>query len=150
MLGCGYFVKRATSALSVGLIACMFVTACISAEPKTSSESFVEKVAGTGTVHLTGWAKLAGELEIYADRESLGRALRFPNCISGVFSDQYERDFSAYDGKRVLVTGELFSYSDLPYENRPFIPRRMLSDSVIINMCFGRNVILINSIKIAP
>jgi hypothetical protein len=70
--------------------------------------------------------------------------------ISGVFSDQYERDFSAYDGKRVLVTGELFSYSDLPYENRPFIPRRMLSDSVIINMCFGRNVILINSIKIAP
>jgi len=61
----------------------MFVTACISAEPKTSSESFVEKVAGTGTVHLTGWAKLAGELEIYADRESLGRALRFQTASAG-------------------------------------------------------------------
>jgi len=74
--------------------------------------------------------------------------LRFPRCISGVFSDQYQRDLSAYDGKHVNVTGKLFVYSDLPDEDRPAIPRKMLSDSIIINWCFGQNVLLIKGIKI--
>jgi hypothetical protein len=126
------------------------MTACMSNEPKSSNAAFVETVAGSGTVRLTGWAKLSGELEIYPDHESLDRALRFPNCISGVFRDQYQRDLSAYDRKHVTVIGELFIYSDLPYEDRPAIPRRMLSDRVILNMCFGQNVLLIKSIKIVP
>jgi hypothetical protein len=131
------------------LTACAFMTSCMSNKPQDSNAFFAHAVLGSGKVSLTGWTKLSGELELYADRESLDHALRFPNCISGVFSDQYERDLSAYDGKRVRVTGELFSYSDLPEEDRPILQRKMLGDSVIVNMCFGRNVLLIKSIKIA-
>jgi hypothetical protein len=36
----------------------------------------------------------------------------------------------------------------LPDEDRP-LPRKMLSDSVIPNSCFGSNVLLINTIKLA-
>jgi hypothetical protein len=136
--------------VSLTLTVCALIAACLSTEQKESNASFAEMVTKSGTVRLAGWAKLSGELEIYADRASFDRAARFPNCISGVFSDQYERNLSAYDGKRVAVTGELFNYSNLPYEDRPAIPRRMLSDSVIINMCFGRNVLLIKNIQIAP
>jgi hypothetical protein len=142
-------VAKPVQTVSLAVTACALITACLSTEPKSSNASFVEKVKGSGTVQLTGWAKLSGELEIYSDRESFDRPSRFPNCISGVFSDQYERDLRAYDGKRVTVIGELFKYSDLPYEDRPAIPRKMLSDSVIINWCFGQNVLLIRSIKIA-
>jgi hypothetical protein len=55
---------------------------------------------------------------------------------------------SVYDGKEITVTGVLFSYSDLPEEDRPILPRKMLGGSVIVNMCFGRNVLLIKHIKI--
>jgi hypothetical protein len=131
------------------LAASALMSSCISNESRDSDVSFVKKVEASGTVRLTGWAKLSGELEIYRDRESLKGALRFPNCISGVFSDQYIRNLSVYDGKQITVTGELFTYLDLPDEDRPIIPRKILGDSVIVNMCFGRNVLLIKSIKAA-
>lgn len=131
------------------LAASALMSSCIANGPRDSDASFVKKVEARGTVRLTGWAKLSGELEIYRDRESLQGALRFPNCISGIFSDQYVRKLSVYDGKQITVTGELFSYLDLPDEDRPMIPRKILGDSVIVNMCFGRNVLLIKSIKIA-
>ena len=124
------------------------MSSCKSNEPRDSNVSFVETVEASGTIRLTGWAKLSGELEIYRDRGSLKAGLRFPNCISGVFSDQYEKDLSQYGGKLITVTGDLFRYSDLPDEDRPIIPRKMLGDSVIVNMCFGRNVLLIKSIKV--
>lgn len=124
------------------------MSSCISNEPRDSNDSFVKKVQASGTVRLTGWANLSGELEICRDRGSFKAALRFPTCISGVFSDQYKRDLSVYDGKKITVTGDLFRYSDLPDENRPILPRKMLGDSVIVNMCFGRNVLLIKSITV--
>ena len=125
------------------------MTACKSTVQESSNAFFVRKIEGTGTIKLTGWAKLSGELLIYSGRESLDGASKFPNCISGVFSNQYGRDLSAYSGKRVTVTAKLFSFSDLPDEDRPAIPRKMLADSVITNWCFGQNVLLLKSIKFA-
>ena len=110
------------------------------------SRAFVEEVSGHGAVQLTGWAKLKGELMIYSDRESLDTASKFPHCISGVFSNQAERNLSAYDGKRVRITGMLYVYGDLPDEQRPLLQRKMLGNSVIPNFCFGTNVILIKTI----
>ncbi len=127
---------------------CTLMAGCMSHRLNSSNATFADKVSGSGTVELTGWAKLYGELDIYADRESLDRKLRFPNCISGVFSDQEERELAAYDGKQVTVTGELFRYSDLPDEDRPVLPRKTLAGSVIPNWCYGSNVLLIKTIKL--
>ena len=113
-----------------------------------ATASFEDKVAGNGSVQLTGWVRLAGEFVVYSDAESMNQKLKFPHCISGVFSDQYDRkDLSEYNGHLVTVTGRLFKYSDLPDEDRPVLPRKMLGDSVVPNWCFGPNVLLINSMK---
>jgi hypothetical protein len=113
-----------------------------------ASASFEDRVAGNGDVQLTGWARLAGEFIIYSDTESMNQKLKFPHCISGVFSDQYGRkDRSEHNGHLVTVTGTLFKYSDLPEEDRPAIPRKVLGDSVVPNWCFGPNVLLIKSMK---
>jgi hypothetical protein len=132
------------------IILCGLLIACVSRQAHRSDASFANKVSTSGIIQLVGWAKLHGEFEIYADRESFDQELKFPNCISGVFSDQYEKDFSEYDGKRVTVTGELFVYSELPNEDRPVIPRKMLSGVVIPNWCYGRNVLLIKTIQLMP
>src|SRR5258705_8482487 len=107
------------------IIACAWLSACASA-------SFENKVSGKGEVKFTGWVKLSGEFIIYEDVESMSHSAKFPHCISGVFTDQYEiKDRSAYDGKLVTVTGELFKYSQLPEDDSPVLPRKMLDDSVI-------------------
>jgi len=86
---------------------------------------------------------------IYPDRESMDRALKFPHCISGVFRNQAEMKLSEYDGKLVTVTGVLHRYSDLANEQRPLLQRKVLADSVVQNFCFGSNVLLIETIKLA-
>jgi len=143
--------ERASSKRIVPLAFSVFILmgGCMSHEVKSSNVTFADKVSGSGTVQLTGWAKLYGELNIYSDRDSFDRKLRFPNCISGVFRNQDKRDLSAYDGKQITVTGELFRYSDLPDEDRPVVPRKILGNSVIPNWCYGPNVLLIKTIKLA-
>src|ERR1700722_15983700 len=85
---------------------------------------FIDKVASKGSVRLIGGAKLSGEFEIYSDYQSLEARARFPNCISAVFSDQYaRRDLSTYDGRLVSVVGDLFTYQELPDEDRAILPR---------------------------
>jgi hypothetical protein len=125
------------------------ITCSMSPEAVSSGSSFEQAVSGKGAVDLTGWARLKGELMIYSNRESLTDGLRFPRCISGVFAEQEKMDLSAYDGKLVTVTGTLFRYADLPDEQRPVLQRKMLSNSVVLNFCFGANVILIKTIRLA-
>jgi hypothetical protein len=112
--------------------------------------SFEDKVVGAGPVQIIGWVKLSGEFLIYQDIESMSQQLRFPHCISGVFSNQYQmKNRSQYEGKLVTVTGKLFRYSELPDEDRPLLPRKMLSGSVVPNFCYGSNVLLIEKMKLA-
>src|SRR6185312_7470125 len=113
------------------------------------SATFAEIISRKGTVSLTGWSKLRGELMIYRDHESMSRDLKFPHCISGVFPHQAKMKLSEYDGKLVTVTGVLYKYSDLPDEQRPLLQRKVLGDSVVPNFCFGTNVLLIETIKLA-
>jgi hypothetical protein len=142
------FVGRAAQALLAVFTTCVFMAACVSGQSKDPNASFVGKVSGSGAVHLTGWVRLAGEFILYSDIESMNQRLRFPHCISGVFNDQYDRkNLAEYNGHFVTVTGTLFKYSDLPDEDRPAIPRKMLGDSVVPNWCFGPNVLLIKSMK---
>jgi hypothetical protein len=134
---------------SLAFIMCGLLIGCVSRQANSTAASFTNKVAMSGKVQLEGWAKLHGEFEIYSDRESFDKELKFPNCISGVFSDQAERrNLSEYEGKRIAVTGELFRYADLPDEDRPVVPRKLLGDSVIPNWCYGSNVLLIKAIKL--
>lgn len=135
---------------SLALILFGLLLGCVSHPANSSSASFAEKVLMKGTVRLVGWSRLHGEFEIYSDRESFDHELRFPSCISGVLGDQYSKDLSQYDRKRVAVTGELFLYSDLPDEERPVIPRKTLSGVVIPNGCYGKNVLLIKEIHLMP
>jgi len=125
------------------IIASAWLSSCASAP-------FQSKISGKGEVKFTGWAKLSGEFIIYEDAESMSHFAKFPHCISGVFSDQYEiKDRSAYDGKFVTVTGKLFEYSQLPEDDSLGLPRKMLGGSVITNFCFGSNVLLIKTMKLA-
>ena len=131
----------------VAITACAWST-CFSS---SVAGSFEDKVVGNGTVHITGWVKLSGEFLIYQNIESMSQQLKFPHCISGIFSNQYQmKNRSKYDGKLVTVTGKLFTYSELPEEDRPLLPRKMLSGSVIPNFCYGSNVLLIEKMKLAP
>ena len=114
------------------------------------SATFADKIRGNGTVTLTGWAKLRGELMIYQDRESMDHNAKFPHCISGVFRNQAGMKLSEYDGRLVTITGMLYKYSDLPDEQRPVLPRKILANSVVPNFCFGTNVLLIETIKLTP
>jgi hypothetical protein len=134
-----------------GIVAACFVAAgCVSnhsLEPQRAD--FIREVSGAGRVHLVGWVRLSGEFEIYSDRAALKAFDRFPNCISAVFSDQYERkDRSTFDGKKAAVVGDLFDYEQLPEEDRPALPRRMLSDVIIPNACFGSKVLLLKTMVI--
>ena len=133
---------------SLAFILCGLLLGCVSRPVSSANASFTNKVSMSGKIQLKGWARLHGEFEIYSDRESFDHELKFPNCISGVFSDQAERtNLSQYDGKLITVIGELFRYADLPDEDRPVVPRKLLADSVIPNWCYGSNVLLIKSIK---
>jgi len=134
--------------LSLAFVLHVLITGCMSHELIRSNASFADTVSGSGTITVVGWSKLYGELDIYPDRESFDHSLMFPNCISGVFSHQEGMNLSAYDEEWVTVTGELFRFSDLPDEQRPAIPRKMLSGSVITNWCYGDNVLLIKSIRL--
>lgn len=137
-----------TSFIWLAVTASFFGCGCAHKQIAQSTE-FTDRVSGAGKVTLLGWAQLAGELVLYSDQNSLREDRLYPYCISGVFKDQYERDLVAYDGKRVIVVGQLTPYSSLDYEDNSPLPRRMLEGIVIPNWCFGDNVILINSIQLA-
>jgi hypothetical protein len=127
-----------------------FLSACAGVSVQ-DNVSFQDKIAGTGVIQLTAWARLRGEFMIYPDAESMNRPLKYPQCISGVFGNQAEiiKGPSAYDGKLVTLTGELLNYSDLPDEDRPILPRKMLSQSVVLDACLGPKVLLIKTMNLA-
>ena len=126
---------------------CVWLT-CVSA---FASASFEDKVSGKGTIRLVGWAKLRGEFKIYSDVASMNAGLSFPHCISGVFASQAEivKSLLVFDGQLVTLTGELFTYADLPDDGRPELPRKMVASSVVFNGCLGANVLLIKKIELA-
>jgi hypothetical protein len=110
---------------------------------------FAAQVKGTGGIHLTGWLRLRGEAMIFSSQKAMEAKLRFPECISGVMKDQASQDLSRFDGMKVIVSGQLFSFASLVDEDAPLLQRKVLSASVIPNFCFGENVLLIKEIRIA-
>lgn len=73
--------------------------------------------------------------------------LQYPSCISGVFSNHDPKRLAIYDGKAVRIRGKLFDFESLP-EEEPILARKKLTNSVIPNFCYGKNVILITSISL--
>ncbi len=86
---------------------------------------------------------------LFSSQKAMESKLRFPECISGVMKGQASQNLSRFDGKKVTVTGQLFSYASLADEDAPLLQRKVLSGSVIPNFCFGDNVLLIKEIRIA-
>lgn len=83
---------------------------------------------------------------IFSSRQALQKKVKYPSCVSGVFSDQATRQLSQFDGKKVVVTGEMVRFDTLAEEDAPLLQRKVLAGSVIPNFCFGENVLLIRSI----
>ena len=108
---------------------------------------FATRVKGTGTVNLTGWLRLRGEVMLFVSPEAMQSKLRYPDCISGVFKDHASRKLPEFDGKKVIISGQLFKYDSLGDEDAPLLQRKVLAGSVIPNFCFGENVLLISEIK---
>lgn len=121
---------------------------CMSPQVKAPSD-FVAQIKGAGEVNLTGWLRLRGEVMLFVNQEAMHSNLRYPYCISGVFPDQAERNISYFDGKKVIIYGELFKYESLDSEDASILQRKLLAGSVVPNFCFGERVILIHKIGIA-
>jgi hypothetical protein len=122
---------------------------CIANSAAGDSLDFSNKIQKLGDVQLTGWARLRGELIIYADRNSMEKQLKYPRCVSGVFSNQSKRKLSSYDGRDVNVSGTLVRYANLQNEDNSVLPRKVLFGSIIPNFCFGDKVLLIKNIATA-
>lgn len=86
---------------------------------------------------------------IYDSRSSMEDHLKYPHCVSAVFVNQEKMNLSSYNGKMVKISGILYKYSDLPNEDSPVLPRKILSGTVIPNFCFGDNVLLIKKIALS-
>jgi hypothetical protein len=143
--------------VSAKLFLCLLIALTIgcAGHLRADREEFADVVSGIvgnrGAVELRGWAVVHGEIMLYSDRSSMLQQLRFPYCISAVFTDQYERDFSEFDGEKVVVTGVLYDFWTLPDESGPraeILPRRALNGVVVSNWCYGDNVLLLNSIEL--
>jgi hypothetical protein len=137
-----------------------FLAVCIptfvyAAQP--SQSVFAAKVQKLGAVELTGWARLKYEVILYEDTDAMNDpgddkypTAVFPRCVSGVFADQSARieTLRTFDGQKVTIKGEIVDYKSLPDEGG-FLARKAIGKSAVINNCFGKNVLRIESIKLA-
>jgi hypothetical protein len=57
-------------------------------------------------------------------------------------------DKSLFKNKYVLVSGVIYEYDNLPSEESEVLARKKLNGVVIINNCFGKNVLWIENIQI--
>lgn len=110
---------------------------------------FATQLQGKGEVNLTGWVRLWGEVMLYVSREAMQSKLHYPSCISGVFKNQADQTLSGIDGKKVVISGQLYKFSSLSEEDAPLLQREVLGGSVIPNCCFGENVLLVRKIDLA-
>lgn len=85
---------------------------------------------------------------LFVSPRAMQAKLRYPDCISGVMKDQGSQNLSRFDGRKVTVSGQLFSYKSLDDEDAPLLQRKILGNSVIPNFCFGENVLLIEHITL--
>jgi hypothetical protein len=114
-----------------------------------------------GQQRFTGWMMYRGELMLFSTRadyligsdsqrrsecNSDGECRSRILCISGVFEGQVPLNLRARDGERVTVTGRLLSYRELPAEDTPVLPRKLLAGKVVSNFCLRDEVILISSL----
>jgi len=130
------------------LVAALLAAACASSSPRAGSFADL-RADDRGQVRLVGWMRLQGEIELYADRSSMRLGDVFPTCVSAVFADQQARqvELSRFEGERVILSGRAYIFSDLPDEDRPFIPRKMLAGAVVSNFCHGPVVVLAEAIE---
>lgn len=101
-------------------------------------------------VSLSGWMRVRGEVMLYTDEHAMRERARYPECISGVFSEPTTYTIRHLEGQHVEVTGVVYRYQDLPRENTPVIPRKVLGNSIISNFCFGDWVILVERVEAIP
>lgn len=75
-----------------------------------------------------------------------GQVCERPVCISGIFAGDPPLGLSNHNGERVTVKGRLISYRSLPYEDAPFLRRKIYADRVVMDYCLRDEVILITSV----
>ncbi|MEM9013747.1 MAG: hypothetical protein AAGB02_01440 [Pseudomonadota bacterium] len=109
---------------------------------------FSDAVQSEGRISIVGWARIRGEVLLFANNSAMTNKLRYPDCISAVFTDHDPKPLLQFDGKKVFATGTIYEYEKLKNENRQLIPRKMLFNSVIPNFCFGKNVMLLSEIQL--
>jgi hypothetical protein len=118
---------------------------------------FTEQVQKSGPVELVSWARLFREFMFFADKRTsednlLVEEARFPSCLSGVFTDHYLRDdaeLEKFDRRKVKVKGELVDFESLG-DTGGFLANKVIGNSVVLNQCFGQNVLRIQSMEIVP
>lgn len=139
-----------TKSRALALLLAVSASASCASGKGLSPADFAVQVKGSGPVRITGWARLRGEIMVFPSRQAMQQKSRYPACVSGVFQDQASRELAQYDGKKVIITGDLVRFDTLTDEDAPLLRRKVLAGSVIPNFCFGENVLLIRSIEKAP
>ena len=114
----------------------------------TMSTDFPERVSKLGELNTHAWMRVRGEAMLHTDRVAFEQHAKFPRCVSGVFANQRGLDLTRYDGREVVVAGQLVDYASLPNDGSALLPRKILNGSIIPNFCFGANVLLVRSIHL--
>jgi hypothetical protein len=139
----------------------LWTTACATLE--TSKSQFIDLVQKTGPVELTGWMSWKFEIMLFVDRVTLEKDIArkwesaqdagtaFPRCVSGVFPAEIDMyDYQKFDKRKVAVKGTLVDYKSLPKGEDEFpVHNTTLAGQVILNQCWGTNVLLLESVKLA-
>jgi len=117
----------------------------------------------TGPVELTGWMSWKFEIMLFVDRPTLEKdiaiiresaqdpATAFPYCVSSVFPAEIDMyDYQKFDKRKVAVKGVLVDYKSLPEgDNDLVVHNTTLAGQVILNQCWGANVLLLESVSLA-
>lgn len=126
--------------------------------PATAAATAAEIVLEKHTVRLEGWFSARGEWAVYptsGDFDSQGPLDKPHNqrCVSVVNATGSDRnDFATLDGKRVIVTGLVMDYDDLPLGSSTadqLTQKRYYKDEVVFDFCLRRTVFVANSIRLA-
>jgi hypothetical protein len=124
----------------------IFVAGCV-APHETKARNFQQQLVNARQVKLTGWLTTLGEFKLFSSKNAMRRKAKYPECISGVMANEPSSSFKKLNGRHVRVTATVWKFNSLPKESDYELARRVLSNSIITNWCFGDDVLLIERIE---
>ena len=129
-----------------------------SSVPAGAAAPAAEIVLEKNAVRLEGWFTARGEWMVTptsGDFDSYSPLDKPFNqrCVSVVNATGSDRnDFAALDGKRVVVTGFVMDYDDLPIGPSTadrLTQKRYYKDEVVFDFCLRRTVFVANSVRLS-